>query len=93
MRLIRVSPLVQRGKLGYIVLHAYPGTPRCTLTESYKGRASHPPDLRPKRPDAADGGRLAWNWRVGKHATLGRWQLRVNCGSAGSLQTSFRVVG
>ena len=92
MRLMRVSRVVPRGQLGVIVVHAYPGTPLCTLTVAYKGRASHSPYLKPKHPDAADGGRLAWNWRVGRRAALGTWQLRVNCGSAGSLQTPFRVV-
>jgi hypothetical protein len=48
--------------------------------------------LYPKHPDNADGGRIAWEWKVGSHTRLGRWWVHVSCGPAVSIRTSFRVV-
>jgi len=45
--------------------------------------------LNPKRPRH---GRVSWTWMVGGNTTLGKWPITVNCGSAGSFRTHFKVI-
>jgi hypothetical protein len=60
----------------------------CSITVYYKSGPSRAQGLYPKRPS---GGRVSWTWMVGTRTTPGRWPIVVSCGSAGTLQTSFRV--
>ena len=101
-RLVKVKSPVVRGKQGHLVADVYPGLHLCKITVSKAG-PSHALmrtkridrwglGLYAKRVGPAHDGRVAWMWIVGAKTTAGRWQVRVSCGSAGSLRTSFRVV-
>lgn len=97
-RLIRVKPLVARGDQAHLVANVVPAR-LCEITVS-KGSTRMRPKrvnrwglgLYPKRSTAGHDYRLAWTWTVGANTALGVWRIRVSCGSAGSLQTTFRVV-
>lgn len=60
----------------------------CSIAVYYKSGRSVAQGLYPKR---ASGHRVSWTWMVGTRTTPGRWAIVVSCGSAGTLQTSFRV--
>jgi hypothetical protein len=90
LRLVKVRSPVARGDQGRLVAVVFPNRPRCTISVDDKNGRTHATGLNPARP--AVGGRLAWTWKVGTHATLGRWPILVDCGTAGSLRTQFRVV-
>lgn len=60
----------------------------CSISVIYKSGPSHAAGLYPKRSSA---GRVAWTWKVGTRTTPGRWPITVNCGSVGTLRTSFAV--
>jgi hypothetical protein len=87
VRLISVtSPVLPRS---YATLRASDSTNRtCSITVYYKSGPSEAQGLYAKRPV---GGRVSWTWKVGTRTTAGRWQIRVSCGSAGTLLTSFAV--
>jgi hypothetical protein len=90
LRLIKVRSPVARGDQGHLVAVLFPSRPRCTISVDDENGRTHATGLKPARP--AVGGRLAWTWKVGPHATLGRWPILVDCGTVGSLRTQFRVV-
>ncbi|HEV8105824.1 MAG TPA: hypothetical protein VGP69_18995 [Gaiellaceae bacterium] len=90
LQLIEVKSPVARGDDGSLVAIVFPDRPRCTIIVDYKHDPADAQGLNPKRP--APGGRLAWKWKVGADATVGRWPIRVNCGTLGSLRTHFTIV-
>jgi hypothetical protein len=87
-RLVSVTSPVARNAHATLVAHVVPAR-RCTITVYYKSGPSHAQGLYPKRPVR---GRVSWTWMVGGNTTLGRWPIQVNCGSAGSFRTHFRVI-
>jgi hypothetical protein len=86
-RLIRVTSPVSRGDYATLRARVRPSR-TCSITVYYKSGPSHAQGLYPKRPRL---GRVSWTWKVGTRTTLGRWPIRVSCGSAGSFRTSFVV--
>jgi hypothetical protein len=86
-RLVHVTSPVAPGAQATLVAHVAPAH-RCTITVEYKSGPSVARGLYPKR---SVHGRVSWTWMVGTNTTRGRWPIRVNCGSAGSFRTSFRV--
>jgi hypothetical protein len=87
-RLVSVTSPVSRNAQATLVAHVV-SAQRCAITVHYKSRSSQAQGLNPKRPAH---GRVSWTWMVGGNTTLGRWPITVNCGSAGSFRTSFKVI-
>jgi hypothetical protein len=87
-RLVSVTSPVARNAHATLVAHVVPAR-RCRIAVLYKSGPSHAHGLNPKRPVH---GRVSWTWMVGGNTTLGRWPIQVNCGTAGSFKTHFRVV-
>jgi hypothetical protein len=88
VRLVSVTSPVRHG--GYATLAAAVTPARtCAITVLYKSGPSEAAGLYPTRPTA---GRVSWTWKVGTRTTPGRWPIIVNCGSAGTLRTSFLVL-
>jgi hypothetical protein len=89
LQLVEVKSPVDRGDHGHLVAALFPERPRCTISvEDENGQRAN--GLDPKRP--AIGGQIAWTWKVGAHATLGRSLILIDCGTAGSLRTRFTVI-
>jgi hypothetical protein len=82
---LSVSSPVAHGNVATLVVSVSPRA-TCSIMVLYKSGPSHAHGLSPKR-----GGTIAWSWIVGTRTTPGRWSIRVECGSAGSLATSFVV--
>jgi hypothetical protein len=87
-RLVSVTSPVRRNAHATLVAHVAPAR-RCTIAVLYKSGPSQAQGLNPKRPVR---GRVSWTWMVGGNTTLGRWPIKVNCGSAGAFTTRFRVI-
>lgn len=87
-RLVGVTSPARRNAEAALIAHVVPAR-RCTIAVLYKSGPSHAQGLNPKRPVR---GFVIWKWKVGGNTTLGRWPIQVNCGSAGSFRTHFRVV-
>jgi hypothetical protein len=97
-RLVKVKTTVARGDQAHLVANVVPAR-LCTIAVSKRGTRMKPKrvdrwglGLYPKRSTAGGDYRLAWTWTVGPHTALGPWRIRVDCGSAGSFQTTFTVV-
>ena len=88
VRLVSVTSPVAHNAQATLVAHVVPAQ-RCTIAVLYKIGRSHAKGLNPKLPFH---GRVSWTWIVGGNTTLGKWPIQVNCGSAGSLRTHFKVV-
>jgi hypothetical protein len=88
VRLVRVTSPVSAGSYATLVARVVPSRVTCSITVYYKSGPSHAAGLYSKRPIA---GRVRWTWKVGTRTTPGRWPIRVSCGSAGVLRTSFRT--
>jgi hypothetical protein len=88
VRLVRVTSPVSAGRYATLVARVAPSRVTCSITVYYKSGPSHAAGLYSKRPIA---GRVSWTWKVGTRTTPGRWPIRVSCGSAGVLRTSFRT--
>lgn|SRR4051794_1701268 len=86
-RLVYVTSPVSAGAHAILVARVNPAR-RCTIAVQYKTTISHARGLYSKRPVR---GRVSWTWMVGTNTTPGRWPITVNCGSAGSFRTHFRV--
>jgi len=86
-RLVSVTSPVARNAHATLVAHVAPAQ-RCKIAVLYESGPSHAQGLNAKRPVH---GRVSWTWMVGGNTTLGRWPITVNCGSAGSFRTHFRV--
>jgi hypothetical protein len=87
-RLVGVTSPAKRNAYAALVARVVPAR-RCTIAVLYKSGPSHAQGLNPKRPVH---GYVTWKWMVGGNTTLGRWPIQVNCGSAGSFRTQFRVI-
>jgi hypothetical protein len=87
-RLVRVTSPARRNSYATLVARVVPAR-RCTIAVLYKSGPSQAQGLNPKRPVR---GRVSWTWKVGGNTTLGRWPIKVSCGSAGSFLTHFRVI-
>src|SRR3954470_15734691 len=87
-RLVSVTSPVKKNADATLVAHVVPAR-RCRITVHYKSGPSVARGLNPKRPVH---GRVSWTWMVGGNTTLGRWPITVNCGTAGSFRTHFRVI-
>jgi micrococcal nuclease len=87
-RLVGVTSPARRNAEASLIARVAPAR-RCTIAVLYKSGPSHAQGLGPKRPTH---GVVVWNWRVGGNTTLGKWPIQVNCGSAGSFRTHFRVI-
>ena len=86
--LVRVTSPISAGS--YATLTVKVSKPaRCSITVYYKSGPSEAHGLYPKRTNAQK--RVSWTWKVGTRTTPGRWPIRVSCGAAGSLRTSFVV--
>ena len=87
VRLVSVTSPISAGS--YATLSASVSPARtCSITVYYKSGPSEAQGLNSKRPNK---GRVSWTWKVGTRTTPGTWRIQVSCGSAGSLNTSFRV--
>jgi hypothetical protein len=86
VRLARVTSPISDGSYATLTVVVSP-TARYSIAVYYKSGPSHAAGLYPKR-----GARISWTWKVGTRKTLGRWPIRITCGSAGSLNTSFVVI-
>ena len=90
-RLVDAKSPVARGEQAHLVANAPTGQ-LCTITVySKKGRV-YAHALHPATAQPGEDGRLAWTLKVGIRATLGWRYIRINCGSAGSIRTSFLVI-
>jgi hypothetical protein len=89
VRLVHVTSPVSAGSYATLVARVAPSRVTCSITVYYKSGPSHAAGLYSKRPIA---GRVSWTWKVGTRTTPGRWPIRVSCGVAGVLRTSFRVI-
>lgn len=87
-RLVGVTSPAKRNAVAALIAHVVPAR-RCKITVHYKSGPSHAQGLNPKRPFH---GYVTWKWKVGGNTTLGRWPITVNCGTAGSFRTHFRVI-
>jgi micrococcal nuclease len=87
-RLVGVTSPAKRNADATLIAHVVPAR-RCAIAVLYKSGPSHAQGLIPKRPVR---GHVIWKWRVGGNTTLGTWPIQVNCGSAGSFRTHFRVI-
>jgi hypothetical protein len=87
-RLVHVTSPVEAGADATLTAHVAPAK-RCTITVHYMSGPSVAQGLYPKRPR---NGRVSWTWMVGTNTTGGRWPISVNCGTAGSFRTSFKVI-
>jgi len=87
-RLVSVTSPVARNAHATLVAHVAPAR-RCSITVHYKSGPSQAQGLNPKRPFH---GRVSWTWMVGGNTTLGKWPITVDCGSAGSFRTHFKVI-
>ena len=87
VRLIHVTSPVYKGSYATLTV-SEPPAHRCSITVNYKSGSSGAQGLYPKTPTA---GRVSWTWMVGTRTTSGRWPIVVNCGTAGTLRTSFVV--
>jgi hypothetical protein len=87
-RLVSVTSPVKKNAHATLVAHVAPAQ-RCKIAVLYKSGPSEAQGLNPKRPVH---GRVSWTWMVGGNTTLGKWPIQVNCGSAGSFRTHFKVI-
>lgn len=87
-RLVSVTSPVRKNADATLVAHVVPRR-LCRITVHYKSGPSQAMGLNPKRPRH---GRVSWTWMVGGNTTLGKWPITVNCGSAGSFRTHFKVI-
>jgi hypothetical protein len=92
------TPVVARTQQEHVVLQPAP-TGLCRITVSngrIRMRAKRVDrwglGLYPKRSLRVDDRRIAWTWTVEPTTPLGRWRIRIRCGSARPLQTEFRVI-
>jgi hypothetical protein len=88
VRLVHVTSPVSAGSYATLVARVSSSRVTCSITVYYYSGPSHAAGLYSKRPIA---GRVRWTWKVGTRTTPGRWPIRVSCGSAGVLRTSFRT--
>ena len=87
-RLVGVTSPARRNAEASLIARVAPAR-RCTIAVLYKSGPSHAQGLGPKLPVR---GFVVWKWRVGGNTTLGTWPIQVDCGSAGSFRTHFRVI-
>jgi hypothetical protein len=87
-RLVGVTSPARRNAEASLIARVAP-TRRCTIAVLYKSGPSHAQGLGPQRPVH---GYVVWKWRVGGSTTLGTWPIQVDCGSAGSFRTHFKVI-
>jgi hypothetical protein len=90
-RLVSITSPARRNSYATLVARVVPAH-RCSIAVYYKSGPSHAQGLYPKGPAPGGGGRISWTWKVGGNTTLGRWPIKVNCGSAGAFTTHFRVI-
>jgi hypothetical protein len=88
VRLAHMTSPVSAGSYATLVARVVPSGVTCSITVYYSSGTSHAAGLYSKRPVA---GRVSWTWKVGTRTTPGRWAIRVSCGRAGVLHTSFRT--
>jgi hypothetical protein len=87
--LIHINSPVARGGHAWVDARAW--APNiCGITVSSRGHELHRKAFKPEDPTQTDG-RLVWGWEMPSNARLGTWHVRISCGSAGSLNTTFRV--
>jgi hypothetical protein len=90
------KPVVARGEQAHVVLQpAHAGLCKITVSNGRTRMRAKRVDryglgLNSKRPGGDN--RIAWTWIVEPKTPLGRWRIRIRCGSAHPLQTEFRVV-
>ena len=92
------KPVVARGEQAHVVLQPAPaGLCRITVSNGDTRMRAERVDRRglglyPKRSLRVHDNRIAWTWKVEPKTPLGRWWIRIRCGSARLLQTEFRVI-
>lgn len=95
---LHATPVVARTQQEHVVLQPAP-TGLCRITV-FNGRTRMRAKrvdrwglgLYPKRSLRVDDNRIAWTWTVEARTALGRWRIRIRCGSARPVQTEFRVI-
>jgi hypothetical protein len=87
VRLLRLtSPVQVNGEAAITVGVSRPVS--CSITVYGQNGPSRTRALRPKRSIA---GQVTWVWKISAHQTPARWPIHVDCGMAGSLDTSLVV--
>jgi hypothetical protein len=93
----KVKSPVPRGELAHVVVQGPSGLCRITVSKGgtqmrVRTRTGANP-LAPVSTTHVGDNRVAWQWRVPTNTPLGRWQVRVTCGRAATLQGTFLVTG
>jgi hypothetical protein len=88
VRLVSITSPISHGSHTTMIARVSSSSVTCAITVYYKSGPSRARGLYPKRPS---GGRVIWTWKVGTRTTPGRWPIRISCGAAGTLNTSFVV--
>lgn len=84
-RLVYLTSPVHENTHAILVARVHPAR-LCKITVTYKSGPSHARGLYPKRPVH---GRVSWTWLA--TPAPGRYPIHVDCGSAGSFRTHFKV--
>ena len=90
VRILSVTPVVQRGDEATLVANVIPARAKCSLAIYLRSGLSAASGLGTER---AVHGRVSWTWTVSRSTTGGTWPIYVECGSTGIAKTTFRVVG
>jgi hypothetical protein len=90
LRLVSLTSPVAVGEYAKLTIAVKPTTVLCSIVVTHNSVESRAKGLTRKRPRA---GRVTWRWRTEIDEPSGAWQIVVDCGKAGKLQTSLVVKG
>jgi hypothetical protein len=86
VRKLKFTSIVATGDYASLTVKVVPAA-RCTIKVTYDTVVSRAKGLGAKR-----GGTITWRWRVGTNTHPGRWPVKVDCGTSGTLSLRLRVV-
>jgi len=85
VRVLKPAGRVTAGDKASVTITVSPRS-RCTIGVYYSSTRSEARGLGPKR-----GTTIVWTWTVGSATKSGRWPVKIECGKAGTVQTSVVV--
>ena len=85
VRVMKPAGRVTAGDQASVTIAVSPRS-RCTIGVYYSSTRSEAKGLAPKR-----GTTIVWTWTVGSATKSGRWPIKIECGKAGTVQTSILV--
>ena len=85
VRVMKPAGRVSPGDKASVTIGVSPRS-RCTIGVYYSSTRSEARGLGPKR-----GATIVWTWTVGSATKSGRWPIKIECGKAGTVQTSIVV--